>query len=382
MKRWIIHVDMDAFFAAIEQRDNLELRGKPVIVGGLGSRGVVSTASYEARKYGVRSAMPMAEARRRCPQGVFLGCNHQKYVLVSRQIMDILNDFSPLIEPLSLDEAFLDMTGSERLFPDIVEAARKIKERIRGEIGLIASAGIAPNKFLAKLASDLDKPDGLYIIRHGEERDAIADLPVERLWGVGEATGRILKKLGMSKIGHVAGADLNLLKRHCGNFAGELYKLACGIDERPVISQHEPKSIGKENTYDTDLINPQQVEDELFLLAQKIGWRLRRSGYLARTITVKIRFASFRTITRSKTLTEPTNFDMTIFSLAKEIWGKISMSEGVRLVGITAANLQTDCCQTALFDDGNNKRQAIYQTVDKLKAKFGEMIITRGRLIK
>lgn len=381
MQRWIIHIDMDAFFAAVEQRDNPEYQGKPVIIGGLSGRGVVATASYEARKYGVRSAIPMVEARRRCPQGIFLTCNHSRYSAISQEIMAILSDFSPLIEPLSLDEAFLDMTGTEWLFPDIVDAAKQIKARIKAELGLVASAGIAPNKFLAKLASDLKKPDGLYIIRPGEEQAAIANLPVSRLWGVGEATAGILTKLGISTIGQLAQTDINVLKKYCGNFAGDLHRLAQGIDSRLVIAEHEPKSIGKETTYDIDLVSPTQVEEELFHLAEKVGWRLRRYGYLARTITIKIRFASFRTITRSKSLTDPTNFDDVIFSIAQEIWHNTAMTEGVRLVGITAANLQAGCGQTSLFNEESEKRQAIYQTVDKLKAKFGESIIAKGRLI-
>lgn len=381
MQKWIIHVDMDAFFAAVEQRDNPELQGKPVIIGGLSGRGVVSTASYEARKYGVRSAMPMVEARRRCPQGIFLTGDYDKYIAVSREIMNILADFSPFIEPLSLDEAFLDMTGTEWLFPDLVETARQIKARIKAEVGIVASAGIAPNKFLAKLASDLDKPDGLLIIRPGEEQLAIAKLPVSRLWGVGKTTADSLQKLGINTIGQLAETDLKLLKKYCGNFAEDLQRLACGIDDRPVIAQHEPKSIGKETTFEHDLVSVAQVEEELLLLAEKVGWRLRRYCYSARTITVKIRFASFRTITRSKTLTDPTNFDELIFTTAQAIWSHITMNEGIRLVGITATNLQAGCGQMSLFSEETDKRQSMYQAVDKLKAKFGEKIITKGRLV-
>ncbi|MDD4600483.1 DNA polymerase IV 1 [bioreactor metagenome] len=381
MQKWIIHVDMDAFFAAVEQRDNPELQSKPVIIGGLSGRGVVSTASYEARKYGVRSAMPMVEARRRCPQGIFLTGNYDKYIAVSREIMNILADFSPFIEPLSLDEAFLDMTGTEWLFPDLVETARQIKARIKAEVGIVASAGIAPNKFLAKLASDLDKPDGLLIIRPGEEQLAIAKLPVSRLWGVGKTTADSLQKLGINTIGQLAETDLKLLKKYCGNFAEDLQRLACGIDDRPVIAQHEPKSIGKETTFEHDLVSVAQVEEELLLLAEKVGWRLRRYCYSARTITVKIRFASFRTITRSKTLTDPTNFDELIFTTAQAIWSHITMNEGIRLVGITATNLQAGCGQMSLFSEETDKRQSMYQAVDKLKAKFGEKIITKGRLV-
>lgn len=383
MKRCIIHVDMDAFFAAVEQRDNSILRGRPVIIGGLSGRGVVSTASYEARQFGVRSAMPMVEARRRCPQGVFLTGNYDKYSKVSRRLMDILSEFSPVIEPLSIDEAFLDMTGTEWLYPDIGTVAIQIKERIKSELGLVASVGVAPNKFLAKLASDLEKPDGLVIIKQDEAERLLMDLPVSRLWGVGATTAASLHKIGIHTIGELAQTDCAVLEKHCGKLAYELHRLARGHDDRPVISQHQPKSIGKETTFEVDLNNRQQIEAELLLLAEKVGWRLRRYGYSARTITLKVRFASFRTITRSKTLLEPTNFDEVIYKIVQEIWQNTAMTEGVRLLGISTANLQVGCGQTSLFNDENNeKRQALYNTVDKLKERFGEAIVTKGRLIR
>lgn len=382
MKRCIIHVDMDAFFAAVEQRDNSILRGQPVIIGGLSGRGVVSTASYEARKFGVRSAMPMVEARRRCPQGVFLTGNYDKYSKVSRQIMEILSEFSPVIEPLSIDEAFLDMTGTEWLYPDIEAVAKQVKERIKSELGLIASVGVAPNKFLAKLASDLEKPNGLVIITQDEAEKRLKDLPVSRLWGVGATTAASLNKVGIHTIGQLAQTDCAVLEKHCGKLAYELHKLAHGLDDRPVISQHQPKSIGKETTFEVDISSRQQIEAELLLLAEKVGWRLRRYGYSARTIMLKVRFASFRTITRSKTLPEPTNFDEVIYKIVQEIWQNTAMTEGVRLLGISTANLQVGCCQISLFNEENEKRQALYNTVDKLKERFGEDIVTKGRLIK
>ncbi len=378
MQRWIIHVDMDAFFAAVEQRDDPALKGRPVIVGGLGNRGVVSTASYEAREFGVHSAMAMAEARRRCPGGVFLPCDHEKYSVVSHQIMNILAAFSPLVEPLSLDEAFLDMTGMEWLYPDITQPALLIKERIKNELNLTASIGIAPNKFLAKLASDLKKPDGLVFIRHGEEASSLKDMPVSRLWGVGDATAQTLRKLGITTIGQVAEADVLMLEKYCGKLAYEIKELALGRDNRPVVPWREPKSIGKETTFETDLMAPAQIQDELLRLAEKVGWRLRRQGYSARTITVKIRFASFRTITRSRTLDEPTNFDEIIYQTVCSICDKVAIEEGIRLLGITAANLQAGGGQISLFGDTSDKKRSLYQAVDKLKEKFGEGIITRG----
>lgn len=378
MQRWIIHVDMDAFFASVEQRDNDQLRGKPVIVGGLGSRGVVSTASYEARRFGVHSAMPMAEARRLCPQGIYLPGDHKKYVQVSARIQDILADFSPVIEPLSLDEAFLDMTGMERLFPDIAAAARQIKKRIRGELELTASAGAAPNKFLAKLASDLEKPDGLVVIRPGEAAAVLEPLSVSHLWGVGKAATDVLHKLGIKTIGQLARTDAVFLAQYFGKAAYEMNRLSRGLDDRPVIPGREPKSVGKEVTFETDLLVPEDIRSQLLLLAEKVGWRLRRRGYFARTITVKIRFASFRTITRRRTLMEPTQFDEVLFATALDICRGLSLPEGIRLLGISAANLQSGGGQISLFDGQSKKRSALYRTLDQLKARFGEGIVTKG----
>lgn len=382
MQRWIIHVDMDAFFASVEQRDNPVLRGKPVIIGGVSNRGVVSTASYEARRFGVRSAMSMVEARRRCPQGVVLPPDHDKYVAVSTQIKGIMDDYSPLVEPLSLDEAFLDVTGMELLYPNPVDIAREIKSRIKNEIGITASAGVAPNKFLAKLASDLRKPDGLTVVRPGEVTRLLAKLPVGRLWGVGEATAAILVKLGITTIGQLAVMDSLLLERHCGRAAYDLQRLARGQDDRPVIPWQPPKSFGNENTYEQDLFCREDMETELLALASKIGWRLRLGGYTGRTITLKLRFASFRTLTRSRTLADPTNIDETIYATAKELLAAINLSEGVRLLGVAVSNLATGGEQISLFAEPEDKRQAIHQAVDKLRARFGADIVTRGRLLK
>lgn len=382
MQRWVIHVDMDAFFASVEQRDNPQLRGKPVIVGGLGNRGVVSTASYEARRFGVHSAMPMSEARRLCPQGIYLPGDHKKYGRVSAQIQEILLDFSPVIEPLSLDEAFLDMTGMERVFPDIVNAARQIKSRIRTELDLTASAGVATNKFLAKLASDLEKPDGLVVIRSGEEAAVLQPLSVSRLWGVGKATKDVLHKLGIETIGQLAKTDVELLIPHFGKLAYDMSRLSRGLDDRSVVPEREPKSIGKEITFETDLLAPEDVRSQLLLLAEKVGWRLRRREYFARTVTVKIRFASFHTITRSRTLTEPTQFDEVLFATALDICKDLSLQEGIRLLGISAARLQSGGGQISLFDGQKEKRSALYQTVDQLKARFGEEILMKGRRLK
>ncbi|TWH46370.1 DNA polymerase IV [Sporomusa sp. KB1] len=379
MQRWIIHVDMDAFFAAVEQRDNPELRGCPVIIGGTGPRGVVATASYEARKFGVRSAMSSLEARRRCPQGIFLPSDHKKYSRVSQEILHIFADFSPLVEPLSLDEAFLDVTGMEGLFASPVDIAVKIKARIKAELDLTASAGVAPNKFLAKLASDMNKPDGLMVIRPEEITAILADLPVNRLWGVGKTTAQILIKLGLKTIGQVAQAEPELLAKHCGQFGHTLHQLANGQDSRLVDSEWQPKSIGKEITFTKDLTALEDLKTELWSQVEKVGWRLRRQKLSGRTITIKIRFASFRTITRSRTLAVAACLDETLYHVAEEIVSKVALNEGVRLLGVTVSGLVAAGGQMSLFDQGDEKAAAVAQAIDKVKERFGEAAVTRGR---
>lgn len=381
MQRYIIHVDMDAFYASIEQRDNPELAGVPVIVGGLSNRGVVATASYEARKYGVHSAMSMVEARRRCPEAVFITPDHHKYSFVSAQIRKILDRYSPLVEPLSLDEAFLDVTGMDGLYADPVDIARRIKDDIKQQLQLTASAGVAPNKFLAKLASDLQKPDGLYVIRPGEEAQVLAGLPIRRLWGVGEVTAASIAKLGIRTIGQFAAADPKLLERHIGRAVNDLQRLARGLDERPVVPDQQIKSIGNEETFDQDLYQWDEIEKQLLLFADKVGWRLRRLALSGRTITVKVRFASFRTVTRSRTLEEATNLDDALYRTARELYKSIPSTEGIRLLGLTVSNLQPAGQAIALFDSKQEKQESLHKVVDELKARFGATAVMKGRLI-
>lgn len=382
MQRWIIHVDMDAFYASVEQRDNPSLRGKPVIIGGPGRRSVVSAASYEARRFGVHSAMPVSEARRRCPQGIFLPGDHHKYHLVSRALHAIFYDFTPLVEPLSLDEAFLDVTGMDWLFDHPLTIARQIKERITQELSLTASAGVAANKFLAKLASDLKKPDGLMLINPEEEAQILENLPIQRLWGVGEKTAQLLCGMHIKTIGQLARADPQVLEQQLGKWAWEAYRLAHGQDDRPVIPEVAPKSIGNEITFEEDLTCREDIATHLLALAEQVGCWLRYSNFSGRTITVKLRFIPFDTITRSQTLAHPTNLSEVLYETACQILQRTELRNHVRLVGLTVSHLTTDAGgQLSLFAEKEDKRRAVTQAVDHLKDKYGETIVTKGRLL-
>lgn len=378
MQRRIMHVDMDAFYASIEQRDHPEYRGLPLIVGGLSSRGVVATASYEARKFGVHSAMSMGEARRRCPQGVFIRGDHKLYQRVSQQIFGIFAEFSPLVEPLALDEAFLDLGGMERLVTDWQSYARKLKARVLAEVGLVASVGIAPNKYLAKLASDMDKPDGLVVIERGQEAEILRDLPIRALWGVGKKSAEKLWSLGFRTVGQVAKADVASLVKHFGKMAYQFVELANGRDERAVTSDREAQSIGNEITFDEDLMTAEQAATVLLALSEKVGWRLRLAGFTAKTIAVKVRLASFQTLTRSRTLPRATQYDEEIYQTALDLYRQAHAAGGVRLIGVTGSHL-SQSAQGSLFPE-DEKKQALYKAVDQLKARFGERIITKAKL--
>ncbi|NMC31561.1 MAG: DNA polymerase IV [Veillonellaceae bacterium] len=381
MLRWIIHVDMDAFFASVEQRDHPEYRGKPVIVGGLGNRGVVSTASYEARRFGVHSALPMATARRLCPQGIFLPGDHRKYSRVSGQIMAILDQYSPLVEQISVDEAFLDVTGMEWLYPSPVEIARAIKRQVKEELLLTVSAGVAPNKFLAKMASDLQKPDGLVVVEHGREQEFLRDLPVEKLWGIGDVTAKNLHDKGIRTIGQLARLEPPQLKRLFGENAATIHNLALGRDDRPVVSGHEAKSIGAEETFERDLFAADDLRSALLALAERVGYRLRREKTAGRTITLKLRYGTFQTLTRRRTLTEPTQIDEIIYRTAVELLEQQGAGSGVRLLGVTVSQLETERpVAPSLFDNQEEKGRQLSAAVDQLRRKFGAPMVVHGRL--
>ncbi len=349
----ILHVDLDAFFAAVEQRDRPELRGKPVIVGGGAptARGVVSAASYEARRYGVHSAMPLRTAYALCPQGVFLPVDGRKYQRVSREVMTILRRFTPLVEPISIDEAFLDVTASRALFGDGPTIAAAIKAAIVAEVGLTASVGVATTKLVAKVASDLRKPDGLVVVPAGEEAAFLAPLPIARLWGVGEKTAAALGEFGVTTIGDLTQIPEEILARRFGKHGGSLGARARGIDPDPVGGGDPAKSIGHEHTFDVDTSDPELIERTLLAMADGVASRLRSAGFKAGTVTVKIRDSSFRTITRQRTLADPTDLAEPIWRIALELARPEVRGLKVRLLGVTASHLG-EREQLGLFDAG------------------------------
>ena len=378
MERCIMHVDMDAFFASVEQRDHEEYRGRPVIVGGQSARGVVATASYEARKFGVHSAMPMAIARRRCPEGIFVSGHHAHYSEVSRQIFAIFNRFSPAVEALSIDEAFLDITGMERLMESPRAYGQKLKQAIFEASGLVASVGIAPNKFLAKLASDLEKPDGLVVIRAEDIQRVLWPLPVSRIWGVGRKTEEKLRTLGCQTIGELAKVDEPVLRKHFGQkLSQQLAALAWGRDDRPVQTERDIQSIGNEVTFETDIMSQEEAEAELLALSEKVGWRLRAQGLRARTIQIKVRLGDFTTYTRSHTPPEPVCYDEDIYREARALFRELHAYRQIRLLGVTGSGFDAPG-QTSLFEaEDSHKKEELYGAIDELKKRFGYDIIHR-----
>lgn len=383
MNRCIMHVDMDAFFASVEQADNPELIGLPVIVGGTTARGVVCTASYEARKYGVHSAMPGKRAHLLCPKGIFLPVRHKRYQEVSQQIFTIFSQFAPKVEPLSIDEAFLDITGMEKIYSTPAAYAVKLKKRILEETGIHASIGIAPNKFTAKLASDLKKPDGLVIVKAGEVKIFLADLPVTKLWGVGKKTAARLQRAGFYKIKDIAAADKKLLTAMLGiKNANHLYQMANGIDEREVECGREVKSVSNEETYEED-IGADAVPQKFLSLAGTVGWRLRKRELKAKTISIKVRADNFTTYTRSCTLAEGVNFDKVLYEEAVKLFHTLNFHGKIRLLGLGGSNFSS-VEEQSLFSEGEKekKQEKLYKTIDSIKEKFGSQSITKAKLLE
>ena len=375
--RWVLHVDMDAFYASVEILDNPKLKGLPVIVGGHSARGVVSTCSYEARRFGVHSAMPLFEAKRLCPHGVFVPVRMHRYAEVSAQIMQIFHETSPLVEQLSIDEAFLDLTGMEGL-GGAESIAHQVQDRIQAELKLSASVGLAPNKFLAKLASDLKKPHGFVKITPEEAAALLAPMPVSKIFGIGRSAGEKLKQLGIEKIGQLAAADVTVLRKVFGINAEQVKLLALGLDDRPVISEEEAKSVGRENTFDADLNDMEACREEVLDLCGQVGWRLRRENLAGHTVTLKVKFADFHTITRSTTGDRPVAWDEDIFLLAEQMLQKINVKPGVRLLGVSVSNLFHSADEPMLAFAEEERMQKRNQAIDALKNKYGENVIKRG----
>ena len=383
----ILHVDMDAFYASVEERDRPELKGKPVIVGGTpGQRGVVAAANYVARQFGVHSAMPSATAYRLCPQAIVLPCRLDYYAQVSHQIRDVFHRFTPLVEPLSLDEAFLDVTGSEGLFGPAETIGHQIKNGIRKEVDLIASVGVAPNKFLAKIASDLNKPAGFVVVDPTAVQEFLDPLPVERLWGVGRQASKVFQGLGVRTIGQLRLMSPNLLKSHFGSQGEHLWELAHGIDGRPVVPDREAKSISHETTFAKDVGDPETLRAWLLELTEQVARRLRRHDLRGRTVEIKVRFADFRTITRSRKLPEPTSSTNELWEAANELLNTRVPGDHlpVRLLGMGVSDIdRTGVTQGQLFDeDDRGKRNRLDEVGDLLRERFGSQALRRGSTLE
>lgn len=407
-----MHVDMDAFFASVEQLDHPEYKGHPVIVGGLSSRGVVATASYEARKFGVHSAMPISRAKKLCPHGIYVYPNMARYKEISHIIHKVMEEFTPIIEPLSLDEAFLDVTGITHKFTGPKALGRAIKDRVFEETGLIISAGLAPNKFLAKLASDLDKPDGLVVIPYGKECESLANFPIKRIWGVGPSTERRLKDGGFTLIKDVqALPDEKPLVPYVGNQARRIWELARGIDERPVEPDRQIQSVGNEETYESDVEDPAVIDLELHYFANRVAKRLRKYGLMGHTVSIKVRYNDFKTVSRQKRLDSSTDQERVIYDTSVLLWNKLMRDalsvkqeeqevmgatpkpkfdnsilevpvKPIRLLGVTVSGLSTEgIVQDDLFSiEADEKDEKLSIVLDSLASKFGEGAIMSGAL--
>jgi len=381
--RQIVHVDMDAFYASVEQRDDPSLRGKPVLVGGPSARGVVAAASYEARKFGARSAMPMGEALRRCPHAVVVPGRHRHYTAVSEQVFAIFHRYTPLVEGLSLDEAFLDVTASSTLFGDGAVIAEKIRAQIAAETELTASAGVAPNKFVAKIASDLNKPDGLVVVQASEVAVFLDPLPIERMWGVGPKTAMTVRALGLETIGDLARATPRVLDRAFGKHGPQMQGLARGEDEREVIPERAAHSVGAEETFERDVGDRTVLEHHLLAQARRVASRLHAEGLAAGGLTVKVKYADFTLMTRAMKLDEPIADTDALFGAAKELLDRFDLSrKRVRLTGVSATHLVSAEGPSVLFPDPKilrgNKLEAATQA---LEGRFGRGKLTRAALL-
>ncbi len=381
-RRAIIHADLDAFYASVEVLDDPSLRGKPVIVGGRpGERGVVSAASYEAREFGVHSAMPLRTAARRCPHGVFLPGRPERYRELSDRVMRIFADYTPLVEPISLDEAFLDVSASTAAFGDPAEIGRRIKDRVLDEVGLVVSVGVATNKLCAKVASDLRKPNALVVVAPGEEAAFLAPLPIRRLWGVGPQAQAALADYGVATIGQLAAIPPGTLRRRFGRHGDDLAARARGEDPSRVATTHVAKSVGHEHTFDHDTVDPRRLEATLLDVAESVASRLRRHDLAAGSVQLKLRYEGFETLTRQAPLPRQTRESEPLYEAALALLRRtIVEGRGVRLIGLTAINL-TDAQQLTLFD-APDRSDRLARSIDAVRERFGERAITRARLLR
>lgn len=381
-KRRIIHVDMDAFFASVEELDNPAIRGLPIIVGGHQTkRGVVSSASYPARAFGVRAAMPLWQAKQLCPQAVFLPVRMHRYAEISQGFHKILLDYTPLVEPMGFDEAYLDVTGSEHLFGSALEIGRKIQLRIKEELGLSCSVGVSYNKFLAKIASGWKKPGGLFQILEEEALDFLEELSLEELPGVGHRTKERLERMGLQKVKDIKSVPVEILEAEFGKMAFELLSYTQGIDPRPVIPFWERKSIGEETTFAEDVSNPEFFLEFLLEACDRLGKSLREEGLQARRVTLKIRFPDFKTITRSLTLNSPTNINDDIYQAAKALLLK-SPPKRVRLLGISLSELVKGEELPLVPQAKKAKNESLLKALDKIQEKYGSNAIERALKLK
>jgi len=383
----IIHLDMDAFYPSVEVLDNPALKGKPVIVGGSKERGVVSSASYEARKFGIHSAQPIAKAKRLCPGGIFLPVRMSRYQEISKQVFKIFHRFTPLVEPISIDEAFLDVTDSIRLFGQPGNIAKKIKQIILTETGLTISAGVAPSKFVAKIASDIDKPDGLTVVHPDDVRDFLDPLPVKKMWGVGKVSQRLLSRLNIHNFRDLRQTPVKVLEKKFGKHGVKIHLLAMGVDERDVIPGHDVKSIGHEQTFLQDIISLDTVQKELLALGSKVARRMRQKGLKGKTITLKVKYSDFVQITRSVTLPKSIDDGSEIYSVACRLLKKTGVTKKpVRLLGISLSQLSClgTGTQLSLFDQdrSSQERQRLNTALDSLYEKYGDKSVVPGTLLK
>lgn len=402
-ERWILHADMDAFYASVEQRDDPRLKGKPVIIGANNERGVVSAASYEARKFGVRSAMPGFKARELCPKGVFLQGDMKKYAAVSRQVHAIFRDFTDQIEPLALDEAFLDIGGSVNLFGSPLAIGKLIKQRVRAELDLAISVGIAPNKLVAKVACTKGKPDGLLLVRRSEIPTLLNPLPIRALWGIGPKAGERLNAAGFVTIRDLADSPLSLLQDALGNHAEEIQKRARGIDDRAVTSGGKAQSIGEEATFSENVLSDEKVSAAITAHSEAVAARARRAGFRGRTVTLKVKLAKRKTwgskvvanhelfpvLSRQAKLPAPSADAVEIRKVALGLWKKLDLKEAVRLLGVTLSDLEFEEAprQLGLFETppargssptGASRAEILGRTMDAIGERFGEGAISRA----